>query len=294
MSGNKLHRAQSRAVIAVAGPDARALLQGVISNDVEKVSPHRAIYAALLTPQGKYLHDFFVAEVAGALAIECEAARRDDLLRRLLRHKLRSNVSVAPADHGVHLIFGGAAQVPFGLPHEPGAARVFAGGAAFVDPRLTAAGVRAILPVGAEPALSALKLDPGSVADYDAFRLSLGLPDGSRDLEIEKTILLEAGIDQLNGVDWQKGCYMGQELTARTRYRGLIKKRLVPVQIEGPAPPPGTSVNAGTSEAGIMRSTCGQLGIALLRVEALSGSPQFQAGAATLTPFIPAWMKLQE
>jgi folate-binding protein YgfZ len=125
-------------------------------------------------------------------------------------------------------------------------------------------------------------------AAWDAHRISLGLPDGSRDLEAEKTVLLEAGFDELNGVSWSKGCYMGQELTARTKYRGLVKRRLVPVTIEGPAPAPGTPILRNGTEAGVLRSVAGGMGMALLRLEALGGP--LACGAAHLTPRPPAWL----
>ena len=117
------------------------------------------------------------------------------------------------------------------------------GATAFVDPRLPELGVRVLAPAGQAAALLAARgCTEAPLADYDALRLELGVPDGSRDLPVEKALLLESGFDELNGVDWQKGCYMGQELTARTKYRGLIRKRLFPVRIDGALPAPGTSI----------------------------------------------------
>ena len=130
----------------------------------------------------------------------------------------------------------------------------------------------------------------GDVAEHDRLRMSLGVPDGSRDLEVERSILLENGFDELHGVDWDKGCFMGQELTARTKYRALIKKRLLPVAIEGPAPEPGTPVLAGEKQAGVMRSASGDVGLALLRIEYLEGEHEpFTAEGAQITPTKPDW-----
>ena len=286
---------EDRGLIRIDGADARPFLQGIVSNDVNKVSSARAIYAALLTPQGKYLHDFFIAELDDALMLDCEAARRDDLLRRLSRFKLRSKVSLAPGPdtHAVALIYGSAALSALGLAAERGAAQPSAGGIVYADPRLSEIGARAILPrASATTALAAAGLAPGSAADYEKLRLELGLPDGSRDLEIEKSILLESGFDELAGVDWDKGCYMGQELTARTHYRALIKKRLVPVRIQGPTPPPGTPILAGGSEVGIMRSAGDGAGLALLKIEALSGIPELSAGEARIAVRKPFWLKI--
>jgi folate-binding protein YgfZ len=134
-------------------------------------------------------------------------------------------------------------------------------------------------------------------ADFDAYdrlRLALGIPDGSRDLVPEKSILLEAGFDELNGVDWQKGCYVGQELTARTKYRGLIRKRLMPVEIHGAAPSPGTIVTADGRESGEMRSSRDGLGLALLRIEPVLEGKRLAAGAAHLVPVVPAWMHVRD
>lgn len=286
---------EDRGLIRIDGADARPFLQGIVSNDVNKVSSARAIYAALLTPQGKYLHDFFVAELDGALMLDCEAERRDDLLRRLTRFKLRSKVSLAPGPdtHAVALIYGSAELSAVGLAAERGAAKPFAGGVVYADPRLREIGARAILPrASATAALAAAGIAPGSAADYERLRLELGLPDGSRDLEIEKSILLESGFDELAGVDWDKGCYMGQELTARTHYRALIKKRLVPVRIQGPTPPPGTPILAGGSEVGVMRSAGDGAGLALLKIEALSGIPELSAGEARIAVRKPFWLKI--
>ena len=150
--------------------------------------------------------------------------------------------------------------------------------------------MRAILPRDAVAAIATLGFAAGTVADYESRRLDAGVPDGSRDLPVEKAILLENGFDELHGIDWQKGCYMGQELTARTRYRGLVRKRLLPVEIDGPLPAPGTPVMAGDKEAGEMRSGIDGLGLALLRLEYLDDG--LRCGDSRLKPHRPAWANL--
>jgi tRNA-modifying protein YgfZ len=277
--------ARNRALIALEGADRYAFLQGIVSNDVNKVTPSRAIYAAFLTPQGKYLHDIFIAGLGDRLLIDCEAARRADLLRRLSLYKLRAKVRLAEENRfivGLH--FGDGTLAGLGLPAEAGHGRSEAEGLLFVDPRLAALGARAILSVDHAPAES------GSESDYERLRLSLGVPDGSRDLPVEKAILLENGFEELNAIDWEKGCYMGQELTARTRYRGLVRKRLLPVLIEGPAPAPGATLFHAGKEAGEMRSAQGDLGLALVRLDVLGQGP-LTADGARLTPRRPAWAK---
>jgi hypothetical protein len=161
-------------------------------------------------------------------------------------------------------------------------------------------GARAFIPAAqAENLLRDAGLTPGDAATYDRLRLSLGVPESDRDLVPDKSILLESGFDELHGVDWQKGCYMGQELTARTKYRGLVRKRLLPVTITGPAPVPGTVIMAGEKEVGELRSISddGSVGLAMLRLEALDGLRQghpvtLQADQAALTPHLPNWLIL--
>jgi folate-binding protein YgfZ len=277
--------ARDRALISVAGADRVAFLQGLVSNDVAKASAGRALYAAFLTAQGKYLHDIFIAAIGERLLIECEAARRPDLLRRLSMYKLRSQVALSEENGlAVGLYFGEGALSALGLPATSGQARAEQSGVVFVDPRLAALGARAYLPA------SALQPETATTATYDRLRISLGVPDGSRDLPVEKAILLENGFDELNAIDWDKGCYMGQELTARTRYRGLVRKRLMPVTIEGPAPAFGAPLLLGEKEAGEMRSANGELGLALVRLEAL-GQGALTSGATRLTPVKPDWAK---
>ena len=282
-----------RGILAVSGPDRRGFLQGLVSNDVEKLAAGRAVYAALLTAQGKYLHDFIMVEQGEAIWLDSEAARLADLRRRLSMYRLRAKVEIAESpEFGVAAIVGEDALSALGLPNERGAVRPWGGGVALVDPRLAELGARAILPREAlRPAMTAAGLAETDFAAYDRHRLALGVPDGSRDLVPEKSILLESGFDELNGVDWQKGCYVGQELTARTKYRGLIKKRLFPVHIEGVAPAPGTIVRLDGKDAGEMRSARDGIGLALLRLEAASENRRLTADEATLSPIRPDWMQ---
>jgi len=272
-----------RSVIAVAGPDRLEFLQGLISNDVTKVAPGRAIWAALLTPQGRFLNDMFVVDGGGeTLLIESERERATGLAKKLSLYKLRSKVAIEDrsATMEVAVIFGAdAAKV---IP--------VAGAAAFVDPRLSELGVRVLAPVGQAARLTGLK--EASFIDYETLRLTLGVPDGSRDLPVEKAFLLESGFDELHGIDWDKGCYMGQELTARTKYRGLVRKRLFPVIVDGPLPAPGTPVQLDGREVGEIRSGSGDRAIALLRLEALHG--MLIADKARIVPQTPSWMRLTE
>ncbi len=295
---------ESRGIVTVAGADRQAFLQGLISNDVRRVDGSRAVYAAFLTPQGKYLHDFFVVALDDeTLALDCEAGRSDDLIRRLRPYRLRSKVAIEErsADWAVAALFGaGAAELPGLATDDPGAATSFAGGVAYVDPRLAAAGARVILPrADAVGQLEAAGFIAETAAAYDRHRIALGLADGSRDMKVERSILLECGFDELHGVDWDKGCFLGQELTARTKYRALIRKRLIPLSVEGALPPPGTPVLRGGHEVGEIRSGAGDYALAMLRLEALDdsgvkagdGGP-LTAGGVRVSPQIPSWLAL--
>lgn len=285
----------ARAVLAVSGEDRKTFLQGLISADTLKLAPSRAGYGGFLTAQGRFLHEFALADLGETILLDAEAARIDDLAKRLKLYKLRAKVTIEPRpDLEIAIAWGDGVAATFGLEAAPGTAKTETDGAIFVDPRLAELGLRAILPKGrfAEIATTA-GLAHGDLAAYDALRVKLGVPDGSRDLQVEDALLLENGFDELSGVDWKKGCYIGQELTARMKYRGLVKKRLVPVAIDGPIPAPGTIVKLGEAEAGEMRSAAGNMGLALLRLEAMAkardeGTP-LQAGDATLTPHKPAW-----
>jgi len=281
---------EQRGVIAVSGNDARDFLQGLISQNVDRIDSATTVYGAFLTPQGKFLHDFCIAEKAHTLLLDCEASGAEDLRARLSRYKLRAQVTLenVSTDYSVVAAFGHDAAKRCGLEDRPGAARDIDGGVLFVDPRLSALGCRAIITRGSSPAFfTGTGFAPGNAADYDGHRLALGVPDGSRDLEREKATLLESNFDALNGIDWDKGCYMGQELTARTKYRGLVKKRIMPVHIEGPLPPHGTPILAAGKPVGTIRSGRGNRAMALLRLDAIEAGTPLQAGDAVIRPDTP-------
>ncbi|WP_270938541.1 CAF17-like 4Fe-4S cluster assembly/insertion protein YgfZ [Falsiroseomonas oryzae] len=279
-----------RGLVEVAGEDRVAFLQGLVSNDVTLAvpppaepanvptpaepasAPGRAVWAALLTPQGKWLADFFVLAEEARLLLDCARDQAEMLVTTLSRFRLRAKVALRDAspDFAVHAAWGATVPPP--------------GTIAAPDPRLPEAGWRVLAP-------APLAADADEAA-YDLHRLALGLPDGARDLEPQKSVLLEGGFDELSGVSWSKGCYMGQELTARTRYRGLLKRRLFPVAVEGPLPAPGTPVTRDGPEVGEMRSGRDGLGLALLRIDAVEQGGRFACGDAVLTPRIPGWMKL--
>ena len=285
-----------RGVVSVDGPEAEPFLQGLISNDIERVTEARSIYAALLTPQGKFLHDFFVLRRGKGYLLDCEGPRVGDLGGRLVAYRLRADVQLADAteDHQVVALFGGeSAGGAFGLAPDEGSAAPCGGGTVMRDPRNAALGLRAVLPRGADLAfLERAGFAKGHVADYERHRIAHGAPDGSRDMEVGRATLMECGFEALNGVDFEKGCYVGQELTARTKHRGLVRRQLAPVALEGPLPPAGTPIMAGEREVGEIRSGFDAAALAVLRLERIAaaaeaGEPLTAGEARVIPPDLP-------
>ena len=294
MQGKIYAELTDRALIAVEGEDRVSFLQGLVSNDVAKVDAANTIHAAFLTPQGKYLHDFFILPWGDGLLLDTGAERVADLMKRLKMYKLRAKVTLTDVSesHAVALLTPDAVDA-FGVGDAPGGSVTAAGAVMFRDPRLAELGGRIVAPKAElSDLLAAQGIETGAVSSFDDHRLRLGVPDGPRDLVVEKSILLESGFDELNGVDWNKGCYMGQELTARTKYRGLVKKRLMPVAIDGELPESGAAIELDGKDVGEIRSVSNGCGLALLRLEAFKAAEEgatLHSGAATVTPSKPDW-----
>jgi folate-binding protein YgfZ len=252
-----------RGVLEVAGEDRVSFLQGLVTQDVTLAAPGRAVFAALLTPQGRWLADFLIFAEDERFLLDVARSALGDLLTRLSRYRLRARVRFAEltASYHVYAVWGEDGPL------------IPAGACVAPDPRHPELGLRILSP---EPlAVTA----PFEV--WDAHRLALGIPEGVADLEAGETLLLEARYDELGAISWDKGCYLGQEITARTRYRGLVKRRLVPVRLsgEGPLPPRGTPVVDATGrEIGTLRSCAAGHGLALLR-HPPEFAPPLRAGA---------------
>jgi hypothetical protein len=268
---NKIAYLEDRGVVEVSGADRVSFLQGLVSNDVAQARPGAALWAALLTPQGKWLADFFIITADDALLLDCERAQAPMLVKQLGRYRLRAKVMLRDASDAffVHAAWDGMPD---------------AKGLVARDPRLPEAGYRVLA--------SEMLHCNNSAEEWHAHRIALGLPDGSRDLEAEKSILLEAGFDELGGVSWTKGCYMGQELTARTKYRGLVKRRVVPVRVHGAMPESGAVITRDGLEVGVMRSTATGHALALLRLDALVPGAALMSGKAVIVAQPPSWMSL--
>jgi len=263
---------KNRAAVALNGPEAAGFLQGLITNNIHAAEGGKAIYAALLTPQGKYLFDFFIFGAGEGFLFDCEAARLDELIKRLTFYKLRADVTIED--------ISGKTDI-WAFADDPGLK-----GSVYPDPRIDGRmGFRGFLPKGEKVE------ETWAFEDYEAARLGLGLPDGSRDIEVDKRFILEANFAELGGVDFNKGCYVGQEMTARMTYRGSLKKRLLPVTLGGALPAPGDALLSGGKDAGHFCSGAGNAAIALIRLEYLN-QPLATGAGDKVTVTVPDWLEI--
>jgi len=227
-----------RAVIAVAGAEAKTFLQGLVTNDVTKLTPEQPLYAALLSPQGKILFEFLLYAEGDAVLIDCLAEARAALIKRLSLYRLRAKVEIASRDDLIVVADEGP-----------------------LDPRLARLGQRNILP-------SSTDTTDGTDAYHD-WRWDLGVPEGA-DFGSERIFALDGGLDELHAISFDKGCYVGQELTARMKHRGTDRKRLVPVASPLADLTTGAAVTAGDIELGTIMSAYGDAGFALIRLDRLA------------------------
>ncbi|MCB1721788.1 MAG: folate-binding protein YgfZ [Rhodospirillales bacterium] len=241
---------KNRGLIHLEGADRHDFLQGLITNDIEKLKQDKMLYACLLTPQGKFLHDFFILEGKDFTLLDCEGSdRAHDLYERLLKYRLRKDVQISVEEHNdVYATFGSETGLP--------------------DPRHPDMGYRTF----EKPE----DLPEAPFEEWDRRRIQLTIPDGSRDLIPEKSTMDEGNMDRWNAIDYQKGCYIGQELTARMHYRGLGKKHLKTVKLKpslraneykrsNPENWIATSASPPRNDIIELRSTCGDIGIALVK-----------------------------
>ncbi len=255
----------SRALIAVAGEDWRGFLQGLLTQDVETLAPGEARFGALLTPQGRLLYDLFIVGREDGCWLDCQAQSRAALLQRLTIYRLRAKVTLTADETPVGVAWGARP----------------AGEGWFCDPRLAELGWRGY---GAQATPNA------SEAEYDAHRLALGAP-GPADWGEDSAYPLEADFDLLNGVDFKKGCFVGQETTSRMKRRGAIKSRMLPIRFEGAAPAHGAEILAGTLRAGHVLSGADELAMALVRLDRIEGAALTVEGR--LCEVVrPEWMEL--
>lgn len=245
-----------RRLISVTGPDARSFLQGLVTNDIARVDRNGIAWAAMLTAQGKYLADFFITRWPDGYLLDLPEALADDLTRRLGLYKLRAQVELGRPDVGVAR---GTGPAPDG---------------ALPDPRHPELGWR----------LYGTDLPQDDGTDWDALRVRLLVPEAGIELVPNDSYILEAGFDRLNGVDFRKGCYVGQEVTARMRHKTVLRKGLVAARLDG-AVPPGTPVTRDGREVGQVLTQAGGQAIAWLRFDRIG--PGMEAAGIAVTAEAP-------
>ena len=286
---------RDRAVVRVAGADAHHFLQSLVTSDLDVVRPAepgtqgRAAFAALLTPQGKILFDFLVAaEPGGGFLVDIAAASVAAFVKRLAMYRLRAKVDIAALgdDMAVVAAWGGAP------PQE---------GVVFADPRLADLGFRALVAPDRVPALAAAGAEDVGEEAYHAHRIALGVPEGGRDFAFGDVFPHDVDMDCLSGVDFTKGCYVGQEVVSRMEHRGTARRRFVRVAATGivvdALPPAGTEISAAGRSIGILGSSAGPRGLALVRLdraaEVMAAGEPILAGETVVALTLPAFARFE-
>jgi folate-binding protein YgfZ len=277
-----------RGVVKVAGDGARNFLHGLVTADMLKLAPGGARFCALLTPQGKIIADFIVVEAppaaGGSFFLDTPRALVASLVAKFNLYKLRAKVIVEDLSEtlGVLAAWDGSGATKCGL--------------CYADPRLPALGLRVMIPPHLAAAAAA-ELGASLVAagDYDVHRIALGVPQGGLDFSYGDAFPHETDMDQLGGVDFTKGCYVGQEVVSRMEHRGTARTRVVPLRYDGVAPEAGTAIKAGERQVGTLGSAAAGRGISLVRIdrvaEALSQGIPLMAGAASIHLVKPDWAR---
>ena len=277
-----------RGVVKVAGADARGFLNGLLTTDVAQMTPAAAKFAALLTPQGKVIVDCIVAEApvedGGGFFLDCPKALAQDFMRKLNFYKLRAKVIVEDLSEmlGVMAVWDGAGDTEYGL--------------VYSDPRLPALGQRVMLPPHlAQKTAGELGAQIADASEYEAHRIALGVPRGGLDFMYGDAFPHETDMDQLNGVDFGKGCYVGQEVVSRMEHRGNARTRIVPFAAEHHSPEVGIPIMAGEKQIGTTGSAAGPRGLAMLRLDryadAVAAGTSITAGGIALQPKKPEWAR---
>lgn len=276
-------RDNTRQVVRVGGAEATDFLQALITTNVETLPDDQTCAGALLTPQGRVLIDFMVSRTEGGFLIECDAGKADELFTRLRRYRLRRPIELTRETELAVWVIWGVDSAPAG---------------ALRDARHPDLGWRMIATQNALAQDADVDIAPAAIEDWHLLRITAAVPQGPVDLVPERALMLEAGLDQLGAVDFQKGCYVGQEVTARTHYRGLVKRRIAPFAVTGAGCAPGAAITSGDRALGKVLSTvCGPEGGMCLAAMKLSDLHRLQdvgnnveIDGATARLALPDWM----
>jgi tRNA-modifying protein YgfZ len=285
MTQTKIALLPDRGVVSVEGDDAEKLLQGYFTNDMKVFADQSAMYTALCTPQGKVQFDLFVVKTPTGFLLETGRDQTPALVDRIDRFKLRAKAEIkdVSSDYTVAAIWGGPYE-----PHGRGKQPIW-----FADPRLPEMGYREFVTVGSDWALAGDQADSATADEYHVHRISLGVPEGGKDYPLGDTFPHEALFDQLNGVSFKKGCFVGQEVVARMQYRTITRKRVVPLAGEAALPESGTPVVADGVEIGKLGSVEDGRALALLRLDRAAEfgekGVQLLAGTVPVEIKLPSW-----
>jgi hypothetical protein len=299
MNASQVAQLPDRGAVRVAGRDAVKLLQGLVTNDVEPLTAHTdelafdadAAYAALLSPQGKILFDFFCVRTPEGFILDVARDQAGALVKRLSMYKLRAEVDISDVSDGYELLaLWGKDAVP------TGAASGASGTLVFRDPRHEELGTRIMAEARfATEIASATNGRKVDASDYHAHRISIGVPEGGKDFAFADTFPHEALLDQLNGVSFTKGCYVGQEIVSRMEHRGTARKRIVPIVGAAPLPDSGAAIMAGQIAVGTLGSTAGTRGLAMIRLdrahELSAKGAELTASGIPIRIALPPWAR---
>jgi hypothetical protein len=267
-----------RGVIKVSGDNAKKFLQDIVTNDVARAVDGKAVHAGLLTPQGKILFDFFLLDRGDHFLLECTRENVDDLIKRLTFYKLRAAVELEDlsATHKIWAAWNGTPDTS-------------ADAISYCDPRLEILGLRIIAPASLDVTAGC---EAASEDEYHGLRIALGVPEADKDYPLGDTFPHEANYDQLAGVDFKKGCYVGQEVVSRMQHRGTARKRIVPAHGKAPLTE-GAKISGGDTAIGLLGSVAGDIGLATVRLDraekAIKDGHPLMAGNVEIDLIQPGW-----
>lgn len=248
---------KNRSVIAINGSDTEKFMQGLITNDIGKVTEREAIYALMLTPQGKYLFDFFIIKHDGGYLIDCAAEQIEKIIKKLSMYKLKSDVKIIDISKQYEIFAVIEGDVSNDM-------------ISYQDPRNEKMGRRVVIDIIRSSVYQEMvgrELESESYSIYNHLRISLAIPCGIDDMEPEKSFPHEFNMDNLNAIDYKKGCYVGQEVTARVHYKGTLRKTIYKIKSDKPLPQRGSEIRMDGHMAGTMLSSEGNIGLAVLNIE---------------------------
>ena len=280
------HKITDSAFITITGKDKFKFLQGLISNDLRKLDKIKCLYASMLSPHGRFLFDFFVSIFKEGYLIECKKCFIEGLLAKLKVYKLRSEVEVNILNNMNSYVINPSNKEVIKLYKSESLI-------SFSDPRFKSYFLKIYsLSNCFEKFLKNYNLSEYKSSEFDDMRIKFTIPDFSTEADVEKSLLLELRFDELNGIDWKKGCYMGQELTARTKYRANIKKKIFGIKFDGKITT--SEITANEKTVGVLKSHTKNFGIAIINIKTVEDFFNEQnflikVGHIVIEPFLPQW-----